>query len=71
MTDSWVTEMNQRRAVVKKLTSEFGSAFVPFQSMFDDAVKLAPPEYWAADGVHPSAAGHSLMAETWLRTVES
>jgi len=34
--------------------------------MFDDAVKLAPPEYWAADGVHPSAAGHLLMAKCWL-----
>ena len=64
--DDWVDEIDERRAVVAKLAKEFGAVLVPFQSMFDDAVKLAPPEYWAADGVHPSAAGHLLMAKCWL-----
>ena len=30
------------------------------------AATQAPAAYWAADGVHPSAAGHALIAETWL-----
>ena len=64
--DDWVEEIDQRRAVVANLAHEFGAVLVPFQSMFDEAVKLAPPEYWAADGVHPSAAGHLLMAKCWL-----
>ena len=64
--DDWVEEIDERRAVVAKLSKEFGAVLVPFQSMFDDAVKLAPPEYWAPDGVHPSAAGHLLMAKCWL-----
>ena len=64
--DDWVEEIDERRVVVAKLAKEFGAVLVPFQSMFDDAVKLAPPEYWAADGVHPSAAGHLLMAKCWL-----
>ena len=42
---------------------------VMFQQMFDDAVKLAPPSYWAGDGVHPSLAGHALMAKTWRDVV--
>lgn len=64
--DDWVVEIDQRRAVVAKLANEFGAVRVPFQSMFDEAVKLAPPEHWAPDGVHPSAAGHHLMAKCWL-----
>ena len=64
--DDWGEEIDERRAVVAKLSKEFGAVLVPFQSMFDDAVNLAPPEYWAADGVHPSAAGHLLMAKCWL-----
>jgi len=64
--DDWVEEIDERSAVVAKLAKEFGAVLVPFQSMFDEAVKLAPPEYWAADGVHPSAAGHLLMAKCWL-----
>ena len=64
--DDWVEEIDDRRAVVAKLCKEFGAVLVPFQSMFDEAVNLAPPEYWAEDGVHPSAAGHLLMAKCWL-----
>jgi lysophospholipase L1-like esterase len=37
--------------------------------MFDEAVKYAPAEHWAADGVHPTPAGAALMAHYWLRVV--
>jgi lysophospholipase L1-like esterase len=70
VTKEWIAEMDERRAVVKKLAQEFGTVFVPFQAMFDAAMKLAPPEYWAGDGVHPSAAGHQLMSQNWLKEVE-
>jgi len=70
VTEEWDTEMNQRRAVTCKLAQEFGARLVPFQAVFDEAVRLAPPEYWAADGVHPTAAGHMLMAKAWLKQVQ-
>jgi lysophospholipase L1-like esterase len=38
--------------------------------MFDEAVKLAPPEHWAQDGVHPSTTGASLMAHHWLKAID-
>jgi lysophospholipase L1-like esterase len=68
VTDEWIKEIDQRRAVVAKLAREFDAVLVPFQSMFDEAVKVAPPAHWAADGVHPSAAGNHLMAKIWLQT---
>ena len=43
--------------------------FVPFQQMFDNATQTAPATYWAEDGVHPSLAGHMLMARTWASAV--
>lgn len=69
VTSEWVGEMDARRAVVRRLASEFGAVFVPFQEMFDAAVQEAPPEYWAPDGVHPSAPGHHRMARAWLEAV--
>lgn len=63
--DQWFPEFDQRRAVAGKLADEMGLALVPFQSMFDEAVKHAPPSYWAGDGVHPTLAGHALMSKTW------
>ena len=49
--EDWIDEIDQRREVVAKLSKEFDSVLVPFQSVFDRAVKKAPPEYWAANGV--------------------
>lgn len=63
--DKWFPEFDQRREVARKLAEEQKATLVPFQSMFDEAAKLAPPEYWAGDGVHPTLAGHALMAKTW------
>lgn len=38
--------------------------------MFDEAVAAGvEPAYWAGDGVHPSLAGHALMARTWRQVV--
>ena len=63
--DKWFPEFDERRAVAKKLAGELKLTFVPFQNMFDKATKTAKPNYWAGDGVHPSLAGHALMAKTW------
>jgi len=31
---------------------------------------LHPPEYWAPDGVHPTPAGHALIAKSWIEYVD-
>ncbi|MFQ5445562.1 MAG: SGNH/GDSL hydrolase family protein [Saprospiraceae bacterium] len=54
------------REAAQKIASSFGAVFLPYQSIFDKALKLAPSQYWAHDGVHPSMAGSYLMAEAWL-----
>jgi len=71
VTEDWVTEIDQRRSVVAKLAQEYGALVVPFQAMFDKAANEAPPAYWAFDGVHPTAAGHLLMAKTWMQTLNA
>lgn len=67
--DKWFPEFDRYRAVAKRVADSFRATFIPFQTMFDEAVQYAPPAHWAADGVHPTAAGASLMAFNWLRTV--
>jgi len=67
VSDDWIVEIDQRRAVVAGLAREFEATFIPFQSIFDECVTLASPSYWAADGVHPSAAGHLRMANAWVK----
>jgi lysophospholipase L1-like esterase len=67
--EKWFPEFDQRRAAARKLAEEMKLTLVPFQSMFDKAVDDAPPAYWAGDGVHPTLAGHMLMAQTWRKVV--
>lgn len=65
--DTWQPEFDARRAVAKAAAKKAGATWVPFQSMFDKAISEATPaNYWAGDGVHPTMAGHALMARTWL-----
>jgi lysophospholipase L1-like esterase len=69
--DRWFPEFTHRREIVKKLADEFGAVFAPFQSVFDEAQDRAAPEAWAADGVHPTLAGHMLLAKTWVAAVSA
>jgi len=67
--EKWFPEFHRYRAAARRVAEAFRATFVPFQAMFDQAIRFAPPEHWAKDGVHPSAAGAALMAHTWLTVV--
>tara|TARA_R110001592_G_scaffold199852_1_gene448499 strand:- start:488 stop:1243 length:756 start_codon:yes stop_codon:yes gene_type:complete len=68
--ETWFPEFDQRREVAKEVAQAAGAMWVPFQTMFDEAIAAGTkPEYWAADGVHPTLAGHTLMAQTWRKIV--
>lgn len=68
--DEWFPEFDERRAVAKEVAKAAGTLWVPFQTMFDEAIaEGTTPNYWAGDGVHPSLAGHALMARTWREVV--
>lgn len=59
-------DVRQRAEVVKALAKEFDAGFIPLQSIFEAASQRAPMAHWAADGVHPTPAGHQLIADAWL-----
>jgi lysophospholipase L1-like esterase len=69
VTPEWEPEIAGRREIVERLANEFGAIHVPFQEMFNEALKEAAPQYWAEDGVHPSPAGHARMARFWRKCV--
>ena len=67
--EGWFPEFDEYRAAARRVAEAHGAAWVPFQERFEQALSFAPPEYWAGDGVHPSAAGAALMADAWLEVV--
>jgi len=68
--DTWFPEFETRRSFAAEVAKAAGAIWVPFQEKFDEAVKAGTePAYWAGDGVHPSQAGHALMAKVWREAV--
>ena len=59
-------DLDPKIGIIRKLANEFEAIWVDFDAAFVSAQRRHIPSYWAEDGVHPSGAGHALMAETWI-----
>jgi lysophospholipase L1-like esterase len=68
--DTWEPNFKAYRQAAKTIANEFKATFIPFQSVYNEALKKAPAVYWGADGVHPSLAGAQLMAQAWLKCIQ-
>lgn len=53
---------------VRQTAAAHRAILVPLQAAFT-AVAGDRPEFWIYDGIHPTAAGHWLITQTWLATV--
>jgi lysophospholipase L1-like esterase len=63
-------DLNPKIEIVHKLSDEFCTLLLPLDKIFRDSCSIHPPEYWAPDGVHPTPAGHALIAKSWIKYVE-
>jgi lysophospholipase L1-like esterase len=68
--DNWYPTYDLFRKAARDIATEYNTAFVPWQSITDKAIELAPASYWSLDGVHPSLAGEALMAQAWMMSVD-
>ncbi len=65
--DVFGPEVKARAAAAKRVAERYGLEFIALQNKFDEACKLAPEGYWLRDGVHPTCAGHELIAREWIK----
>ena len=65
----WRPDLDPRIRVTRELAREFDALLVPLDGEFAQACARRGPASWAGDGVHPTPAGHALIARAWLRTV--
>lgn len=65
----WREDLDPKIAVARKLAREFDAIFVPLDGFFAAAATQREMAFWLADGVHPTSAGHALIAQAWLRAV--
>ena len=63
-------ETRMRAESAKAVAEKFGLTFIPLQDKFDEAEKKAEASYWLSDGVHPTAAGHEIIANEVVKALE-
>jgi lysophospholipase L1-like esterase len=61
----WRDDLDPKLGVVRRLAHEYGASLVPTDGLMAQA-SVSNPEEWAYDGVHPTPAGHALLAKAWL-----
>ncbi|MFF3063130.1 SGNH/GDSL hydrolase family protein [Oerskovia sp. NPDC057915] len=67
----WREDLDPKIQVVRRLAGEYGLPLVATDGPFAQAVTTSGlgPQAWAYDGVHPTPAGHDLLAEAWTGVV--
>jgi acyl-CoA thioesterase I len=59
--------LDRKINVISKLSKEFNTVLIPLDRIFDEASKHKDPTLWSEDGRHPTAIGHTLIAQSWIK----
>jgi len=63
----WDDALAERSGVCERTARAFGAAYLPLQGVFLSKSQKRPPEHWSEDSVHPTVAGHRVIAAELLR----
>ena len=64
----WRVDLDPKIQMVRQLSQEFKTDFIPLDGLFAQAYAKADPAIFSSDGVHPSPVGHAFIAQKWLET---
>lgn len=79
--EDFISVFRRKQEIIRQIAKEYGAVFVPVQRKLDQLAKKTAPvlkengcgidpyEYWLWDGIHPTEAMHSFLAELWLEAV--
>ena len=62
-------QLDERAACIRDLAARHGAIHVPQREMILRALRDRPDVRWTSDGCHPTAAGHALLAASWMKAV--
>ncbi len=65
----WREDLDPKIDAARRLAREFAEVYVPMDGVFASKLATTDPGYWAGDGVHPTPAGHGLIALEWVKAV--
>jgi len=65
-THAHMADIEARAEAARQSALAAGACFVELGAPFRGKLSLAPAPFWAYDGIHPTPAGHRLIADAWL-----
>ncbi len=68
--DDFVSGVSERAKAAKAVAEKYNLVFVPLQEEFNKKLELAPSGWWLIDGVHPTYAGHKLIANELIKALK-
>ncbi len=68
--DSWRPDIDPKIDALRSLALKYADAYIPLDGIFYNLSIEAAPEIWTGDGVHPSAAGHRIIAKEIIKVLE-
>ena len=51
------------------MAEEFETKLISLNDIFEKAATKRNSSFWTVDGVHPTLAGHALIAQSWIKGV--
>ncbi len=67
---NWREDLDPKIHAARKIAQEFHAYYLPLDGLFSAKSIECGYKVWSADGVHPSLAGHALIAQEWMKLVE-
>lgn len=67
----WRTALDPEIYAARKIAREFGAVYIPLDGIFASRSITVEPTVWSEDGVHPTQAGHALIAQLWLEAAQA
>ena len=61
--------LNPKIEIVRKIAKEFNTTIIPLDYIFNEAARVRHGSFWSIDGIHPTLAGHALIAQSWLNVM--
>lgn len=67
---NWRRDLDPRIQIVRKMAKEYQTELIPLDGLLNaEGVKNGFSYYTGEDGVHPTVAGHGVIAASWIKAI--
>jgi len=66
----WRNDLDPKINALRALAMKYADAYIPLDGIFQKLSIETSPDIWTPDGVHPSIAGHRVIAKEVIKVLE-